>query len=80
MREVTLDEQKQLMLDMLKDFDQFCIDHDLSYFLTGGTLLGAVRHKGYIPWEDDIDIVMMCSDYQKLLRVAYRGLKAPLFL
>ncbi len=69
MREVTLEEQKQLMLEMLKDFDQFCIDHDLSYFLTGGTLLGAVRHKGYIPWDDDIDVGMPRNDYETFWRI-----------
>ena len=69
MREVTLEEQKQLMLEMLKEFDQFCNDHDLSYFLTGGTLLGAVRHKGYIPWDDDIDVGMPRNDYETFARI-----------
>ena len=69
MREVTLEEQKQMMLEMLKDFDQFCIDHDLSYFLTGGTLLGAVRHRGYIPWDDDIDVGMPRNDYETFWRI-----------
>jgi len=69
MREVSLEEQKQRMLEMLKDFDQFCNDHDLSYFLTGGTLLGAVRHKGYIPWDDDIDVGMPRHDYETFIRI-----------
>ena len=64
MREITLNEQKLLMLEMLKDFDSFCTDHGLSYYLTGGTLLGAVRHKGYIPWDDDIDVGMPRKDYE----------------
>ncbi len=79
MREVTLEEQKQLMLDMMKDFDQFCNDHDLSYFLTGGTLLGAVRHKGYIPWDDDIDVGMPRNDYETFARIYNEEKETPYY-
>lgn len=69
MREITLSEQKQIMLDLLKEFDRFCVNHELSYYLTGGTLLGAVRHKGYIPWDDDIDVGMPRKDYETFAKI-----------
>lgn len=65
MREVTLDEMKTIMLDMLVYYADFCDKHGLRYYLTGGTLLGAVRHHGYIPWDDDIDVGMPRKDYEK---------------
>lgn len=59
------DLQKKL-LDILKWFDAFCEENDLSYYLIGGTMLGAVRHSGFIPWDDDIDVGMPRKDYMKL--------------
>lgn len=53
-------------LEILKRLDTFCHQHDLKYFLYGGTLLGAVRHQGFIPWDDDIDIGMKRSEFNKL--------------
>ena len=69
MKESALNEQKQLMLEMLKEYDAFCTKHGLTYFLTGGTLLGAVRHHGYIPWDDDIDVGMPRKDYEIFVRL-----------
>lgn len=53
-------------LSMLKDFDEVCRTNGINYFVNFGTLIGAVRHNGFIPWDDDIDIGMMREDYEKL--------------
>lgn len=57
---------KDILIKTLKAFDKFCKDNNLTYFACGGTLLGAVRHRGIIPWDDDIDVVMPINDFQKL--------------
>ncbi len=67
---LTTDEVKSGELTILKAFANYCEQQDLSYSLCGGTLLGAVRHKGFIPWDDDIDVVMPRPDYDRLCRLA----------
>ena len=66
---IDIDEQKKIQLEMLKEIRDICDEAGLMYFLGGGTLLGAVRHKGYIPWDDDIDLMMPREDYNKLLKI-----------
>ncbi|MBR6657606.1 MAG: LicD family protein [Oscillospiraceae bacterium] len=68
MRELTLEEIKQIEFEILKFFKKICDDEGLSYFLSNGTLLGAVKYKGFIPWDDDIDVFMPRKDYDKLIR------------
>ncbi|MGO5019985.1 LicD family protein [Roseburia faecis] len=69
MRKINDKEVKEIELNMLKQFDVFCKKNDLGYFLCGGTLLGAIRHKGFIPWDDDIDIAMHRNDYDRMIKL-----------
>lgn len=63
------EETKKVELDILTALADFCDSHGLKYYLAYGTLIGAVRHKGFIPWDDDIDIQMPRPDYDELLRL-----------
>lgn len=65
MEKITLDELKRLQIKILDHVTSFCDEHDIAYWIDAGTLLGAVRHHGYIPWDDDIDIGMLRKDYEK---------------
>lgn len=64
-KKIDLDELKALQLGILQAVHDFCMENSIRYSLCGGTLLGAIRHKGYIPWDDDIDIMMPRPDYEK---------------
>ena len=66
---VALEKLQQEELGILVEFSRFCKSHDLVWFLDSGTALGAARHKGFIPWDDDIDVGMPRSDYEKFLRL-----------
>lgn len=73
---ISIDEVKKIQLDVLEAIDGFCEGHGIVYSMACGTMLGAVRHKGYIPWDDDIDIYLLREDYRKLVQVfprVYKG-------
>ncbi len=65
----TLDKLHKVETEMIAKFDEVCRKHDIKYFVVFGTALGAVRHKGFIPWDDDVDIGMLREDYEKLKMV-----------
>ena len=67
MKKLTDKEVKQIELDILEYVHNFCEENGLKYIMNYGTLIGAVRHKGFIPWDDDIDISMPRADYEKLI-------------
>lgn len=60
---------QNVQLQILKDFMLFCKEHQLRYFMSGGSLIGVMRHKGFIPWDDDIDVVMPRKDYNKFVKL-----------
>ena len=64
---LTMEQSRGIMLDVLKEFASFCDAHHLSYYLAYGTMLGAVRHKGFIPWDDDIDVMMPEEDFLRFV-------------
>lgn len=76
-----LDRHKQILVCLLREFDRLCKVHDLRYYACGGTALGAVRHNGFIPWDDDIDVLMPREDFQKIvqLKSSFEGTEYELF-
>lgn len=66
-------------LGCLHELDRICKKHNITYFACGGTLLGAIRHKGFIPWDDDIDVAMFYQDYEKFCQVAPKEIAHPFF-
>ena len=69
LKEITSDELKQIQIEILDYVDDFCQKHNIMYSLACGTLLGAIRHKGFIPWDDDIDIQMLRPDYERFIKL-----------
>ena len=69
---LTLQETQQIALEILHTVAEICEQLELRYYLVYGTLIGAVRHHGFIPWDDDVDIMMPRPDYEQFLK-GYRG-------
>ena len=69
-----------VLFEIMDDTVKLCEKHNLTYFLAGGTALGAIRHKGFIPWDDDIDLIMPREDYEKFIKIAIDELDDKYFL
>ena len=76
----TIRQYQDKILEVLEKFDDICKKNNIKYFLYAGTLLGAVRHKGFIPWDDDVDVIMPREDYNKLKEVCEKEEIAPYVL
>ncbi|MEG0324278.1 MAG: LicD family protein, partial [Raoultibacter sp.] len=68
MQKISIDEMKQIELEIMDEFDRICREHGFSYCLGYGSCLGAIRHKGFIPWDDDMDVVMPRADYERFIK------------
>lgn len=79
MIELSLDELRSVELDILKIFHDFCAKNDIKYYLSNGTLLGAVKYKKFIPWDDDIDVLVPREDYDRLMSLFENDNKYHLF-
>lgn len=79
MKRIELNELKSIQVEILSKVHNFCVDNNIRYSLTAGTLLGSIRHKGYIPWDDDIDIAMPRPDYDRFLN-SFNGAYPDLYV
>jgi len=75
-----LKKAQEIMFDTLVDIDRICQKYHINYWLSSGTLLGAVRHNSFIPWDDDLDICMIKEDYDQFLQIAQKELPNNMFL
>lgn len=80
MEKELLKQLRKIQIKILDVFVEICETHKLTYWLDGGTLLGAIRHQGFIPWDDDIDLAMPVNDYKLFLKIAQKELPKDIFL
>ena len=66
-KELTIEDMHRIILDIMKDIDRFCRKNDIPYTISAGTMLGAVRHGGFIPWDDDADLFMLREDFDRFV-------------
>ena len=69
MKKIPISQQRKIMIGILSFFDDLCRKNQINYSLIGGTLIGAIRHKGFIPWDDDIDVILTPDNYKRLCKV-----------
>ena len=79
-KDKTVAAAQKVMLEILVEIHKICVENNITYWLEAGTLLGAVRHKGFIPWDDDCDVAMPRKDYEKFLEIAQNKLPKTMFL
>lgn len=66
-KQIDIEQLKRIQLEIMDFFHAWCVEHGITYYMAGGTLIGALRHRGYIPWDDDIDLVLLRKDYDRLI-------------
>lgn len=71
-KEIGLKDLQKIELEILKYLDMICRENDIKYFLCGGTVLGAVRHGGFIPWDDDVDVMLFRDEYERLIDILHK--------
>lgn len=69
MKELTIKEKHEIILEIMKDIDKFCRENDIPYTISAGTMLGAIRHGGFIPWDDDADLFMLREDFDRFVKI-----------
>lgn len=80
MEKIDIKYVQEMELSILNEIDEICKKHNIQYFLIGGTLIGAARHNGFIPWDDDLDIAMFRNNYEKFIKIAKSELSSPYLL
>ena len=77
---IDIEHLHRVLLDMAKDVDKFCRENNIEYYLIGGSAIGAIRHKGFIPWDDDLDIAMTHDNYARFIELAPKKLNAEKYV